>query len=114
MSPRTTYILIATVLQIVMVVAGHYSPAVIALSAILGVGIPFVVGAVFGASAAASYRDASVGGFLIGIVGAAIGILVAILLGDQPWSLLAFGPISSAVTGLLGALILFAVAGNKG
>ena len=109
----STYIVVGIVLQVAMVVSGHYSEAVINLSAVLGVGIPLLVGAVFGATRAASFKDASLGGFAIGIVGAFIGILLAILMGDQEWMLLTFGPISSAVTGMIGALGLYAVAGKR-
>jgi hypothetical protein len=41
------------------------------------------------------------------------GVLLAILLGDQAWSLMTFAPISSAVAGLIGALIGAAVSGRR-
>ena len=112
--PRLTpYLVISTVLQILMVTAGHFSPTVLGFSGILGVGIPLLIGSVYGARAAESFKSAAVGGFVLGIIGAAIGILLAILLGDQTWILLTFGPISSGVTGLLGALGGFAAAGQR-
>ena len=109
----STYIIVGIVLQVVMVVSGHYSEAVINLSAVLGVGIPLIVGAVFGATRALSTKDAALGGFAIGIVGAFIGILLAIMMGDQEWILLSFGPISSAVTGVIGSLGLFFSLGKR-
>ena len=109
----STYIVVGIVSQVAMVVSGHYSEAVINLSAVLGVGIPLIVGAVFGFARAATVKDAAVGGFAIGIVGAFIGILLAILMGDQEWMLLTFGPVSSAVTGMIGALGLYALAGKR-
>lgn len=113
MRSKNTYVVVAALLQIAMVVGGHFSTAVIDLSAVLGMGIPLVVGLVFGARAATSTKDALGGGFWIGIVGAAIGILIAILLGDQPWMLLAFGPVSSGITGLLGGVIGYKLGGGK-
>ena len=77
------YVALNTVFQTVMVVVGHYSAAVYAVSGVLGVGIPAVI---------------------------AIG--VAILLGDQPWVLLTFGPLSSGVTGVLGGWVGVAVGGG--
>ena len=43
------FLLLNTVLQTGMVVAGHYSSPVYDLSAVLGVGIPFVIGIGYGA-----------------------------------------------------------------
>ena len=94
------FIVTTTVLQIAMVLGGHFSSSVLGLSAILGVGIPGVMGAVYGATRASSARAACGGGVLIGFVGAFIGILLAILMGDQPWLLLTFGPLSSAVAAI--------------
>lgn len=99
-------------LQLAMVTAGHFSSQVLGLSGILGTGIPFVLGIWYGTSVRQSYGAASKGGFVIGIVGAAIGVLAAILMGDQTWILMTFAPLSSGVTGVLGALIGTATAGR--
>lgn len=111
--PRSLFLVITTVLQIIMVTAGHFSPIVLGLSALLGVGIPLLVGAVYGAAAALSFKSAATGGFVLGIAPAAIGVLLAIALGDQTWILLTFAPLSSGIAGMLGALALFAVAGRR-
>jgi hypothetical protein len=108
-----TFVGISVVLQVAMVVTGHFVEAVINLSALLGMGIPLVVGGVFGASKASDYRNALSGGFTIGIAGAFVGILLAVLMGDQEWLLLTFGPISSAVTGLIGAVTVFFAMGRS-
>lgn len=108
-----TYVIIALVLQILMVLGGHFNETILSLSAPLGVGIPLVIGAWFGASSAPDYKAAAVGGLIIGLVGATVGILIAILLGDAQWILLAFGPLSSAVTGVLGGSLGFAVGRSK-
>jgi hypothetical protein len=47
------------------------------------------------------------------VVGAVVGVLLAILLGDQGWILLTFAPLSSALTGLLGAIIGLVAAGRS-
>ena len=41
-----------------------------------------------------------------------VGVVVAILMGDQPWTLLTFAPVSSGITGLLGAVIGTAILGR--
>jgi len=107
------FVVIALVLQVLMVVAGHYSTAVLNLSAILGVGIPLVVGLWYGLSEKPGTGDGAKGGFVIGLVGAVVGVLVAILMGDQPWSLMTFAPLSSGVTGLLGGVVGALVGGSR-
>lgn len=107
------FVWIALILQVLMVIAGHYSPAVLNLSAILGTGIPFAVALWYGVAEKPAYGEASKGGFVIGLVGAVVGVLVAILMGDQPWSLFAFAPLSSGVTGLLGGVIGALIGGRN-
>lgn len=99
------YVVAGVVLQVAMVVTGHFLEAVLMMSGILGVGIPFALGLAYGASRAPDAKEASRDGFLIGLVGAFVGVIVAILLGDQTWALLSFAPVSSGLTGLLGAVI---------
>jgi hypothetical protein len=99
-------------LQLAMVVGGHFSEAILNLSGILGTGIPFVLGIWYGATVPRSYKETAGGGFVIGIVGAVIGVLAAILMGDQPWLLLTFAPLSSGITGVLGGLIGTAATGR--
>jgi len=100
------------VLQLAMVTAGHFVEAVLALSGPLGVGIPLVLGVWYGATVPRGYGETSKGGFIIGLVGAFIGVVGAILMGDATWMLLTFAPLSSAVTGLLGAAIGTAASGR--
>ncbi len=99
------FLALNTVLQTAMVVTGHYSSAVYDLSAVLGMGIPFFVAIAYGAMGSRSYKEAAKGAFTFSFVGAAIGVVVAILMGDQPWLLLTFAPLSSGVTGVLGACV---------
>ena len=103
------YIVIAAVLQVIMVVTGHFNEFVLLnLSAALGVGIPLVVSFFYGRTVTAA-SQASLGGAAIGFIGAALGIGLAIILGDQTATLLLFGPASSAVTGVLGSLVGYAL-----
>lgn len=106
------FVWMGIVLQLVMVICGHFVEAVLALSGPLGVGIPLVLGVWYGATVPRGYGETSRGGFIIGIVGAFIGVVVAILLGDATWMLLTFAPLSSAITGLLGGAIGTAVSGR--
>jgi hypothetical protein len=98
--------LVGTLLQVVMVVAGHSSPAIKGLFAVGGMGLSLVAGVVYARLARpATKGSAAFGGAAAGAVCAFLGILVSYLLGDVPASLLALGTISSAVTGAIGGLI---------
>lgn len=97
---------VGTVLQVGMVVAGHYSPAVTRLFAVGGMGFSLVAGLVYGLTVRRGSTGAlAVGGLVAGAVCAFLGILVSRLLGDVPTSLLALGTLSSAVTGAIGGAI---------
>lgn len=109
------FVWMGIVLQLAMVGAGHFSTAVLNLSGVLGTGIPFVLGLWYGATVPRGYGQSVKGGFVLGIVGAFLGVVAAILMGDQTWMLLTFAPLSSGVTGLMGAAIgtLFGGKGKK-
>ena len=97
---------IGTALQLLMVVAGHYAPAVKELFAAGGMGISALAGVL----AALSSRPASLGsaagkGAVAGGVCAFIGILVSYLLHDVPAAVLGFGTVGSALTGAIGGLV---------
>lgn len=109
-----TYVVVAAILQVVMVVTGHFNDFVLVnLSAVLGVGIPLVVAFFYGKEAGGA-KAAAKGGLSIGFVGALLGIGLAILMGDQSPALLAFGPLSSAITGAMGGALGATVLGSKG
>ena len=99
------FVAIGIVLQLAMVTAGHFSTAVLDLSAVLGTAIPFVLGLWYGAAVPKTYLESVKGGFVIGIIGAVIGVVAAILVGDQTWMLLTYAPVASAITGIMGAAI---------
>jgi hypothetical protein len=98
--------LIGTALQLLIVVSGHFSPAVAALFASMGMGISGVAGVLAGRTEPpASWRSAAGRGAIAGGVSAFIGILVSYLLGDVPAPVLGFGTGASTVAGALGGLI---------
>lgn len=99
------FVWMGVALQLAMVAAGHFSNAILNLSGILGTAIPFALGIPYGARASRSWRDASWGGFVVGVVGAVVGVVAAILMRDQTWMLLTFAPLSSGLTGILGAAV---------
>jgi len=108
MSSRALVIasLVGTLLQVVMVVAGHSSPAIKGWFAVGGMGLSLVAGVLYARLARPVTRgNAALGGAAAGAICAFLGILVSYLLGDVPGSLLALGTISSAVTGAIGGFI---------
>jgi hypothetical protein len=107
------FVWMGVVLQLVMVTAGHFSTAVLNLSGILGTAIPFALAIWYGIGVPKGYGEGAKGGFVIGIVGAAVGVVAAILMGDQTWILLTFAPLSSGVTGTLGAALGVLAGGHR-
>jgi hypothetical protein len=98
--------LLGTLLQVAMVVAGHYNTAVANLFAVMGMTISLVVGLIYALRARRPTKGSSaLGGAIAGGVCALIGILVSYLLGDVPAAVLGFGTLSSALTGALGGLV---------
>ena len=98
--------LLGTGLQLLMVVVGHYSPAVKEMFAAGGMGISGLVGALAAlASRPASLGSAAGKGAVAGGVCAFVGILVSHLLGDVPAAVLGFGTAGSAFAGAVGGII---------
>lgn len=95
---------VGTVLQTTMVVVGHWTTAVANLFGPLGVAISLVVGLLWAREGAEGYGNAALGGAIVGGACALVGIAISYLLGDVTATILAFGTVSSAVTGLLGGL----------
>ena len=95
-----------TVLQLAMVLAGHYAPAVKPLFGPGGMLISLAAGMLF-------VRLASPGGWSLALGGGAgaggvcalIGIAISAALGDVPATLLVLGTLGSAVAGLAGAAL---------
>lgn len=93
---------VGLVLQVLMVLTGHYLPAVKALFAGGGMGLSLVAGVLFAERARASWAADLGGGAVAGGICALIGIAVSVALGDVPPGLLVIGTAFSVVTGLVG------------
>ena len=105
--------LVGTVLQLAMVLSGHYNASIANLFAVLGMTISLVAGLLFALWAKLPTVGASaVGGLLAGGICALLGILVSYALGDVPAMIIAFGTVSSAVTGAVGGAVGRALAGR--
>ena len=113
MPRQRRYVLIALVLQLAMVLVGQVSGTVLNLSGVFGMGIPLVVGWLYAVRQGLSMKEASVGGALIGAVGAAIGLVLAIALNGGSWSLLPLGTVASTFTGWLGAVLGWTVKARR-
>ncbi|MEC4590799.1 MULTISPECIES: hypothetical protein [Nitrospirillum] len=96
--------LFGLVLQLVMVVAGHFSPAVAQFFAVGGMLISLLAGLVHGRTRL-TWGPAAAGGAVAGGACALLGIFVSWILGDVPAMILALGTAMSALTGAIGGLI---------
>ncbi|PZN96670.1 MAG: hypothetical protein DCF31_02435 [Alphaproteobacteria bacterium] len=98
---------IGTILQVAMVVAGHFLPALRDPGfAIGGMALSALAGWLYARTAPRSaWGPALGGGAIAGGVCALIGIGVSVLLGDVPASLLALGTTASAAMGVGGAVL---------
>jgi hypothetical protein len=97
---------IGTVLQVVMVVAGHSNKSIAGLFAVGGMGFSLIAGLIYAVMAkGGSTSSLALGGLLAGAICAFIGIFVSHMLGDVPASLLILGTVSSAVPGAIGGWI---------
>jgi hypothetical protein len=97
---------VGTLLQLAMVVTGHFVPAIAQLFGPLGMGISLVAGWLYVRLAGSQPRGKAVWrAMLVGGICAFLGIVVSFLLGDVTAVILAFGTLSSAVTGALGGFL---------
>jgi len=104
---------IGTVLQLAMVIAGHYDTFVADKVFMFGgMGISAFAGLLCGRGAG-GYGGAALVGAISGGVCALIGIAVSVILGDTLAMILAFGTLSSAVTGTIGGLVGRALMGTS-
>ena len=94
---------VGTVLQVIMVVAGHSNRSIMNLFAVGGMGFSLIAGVLYTLSARGGPASSLlIGGLLAGAICALIGILVSYMLKDVPVTLLILGTVSSAVTGAIG------------
>ena len=105
-------LLLGTLLQIAMVVIGHYTVAVASLFAPLGMAISLIAGFLYARWARGARRDSVIGGAIVGGVCALIGIVVSYVLGDVAAWIIFLGTLSSAFTGAIGGLIGEVVGGR--
>jgi len=94
-----------TVLQLTMIVIGHFSPWVANLFMFGGLGISAIAGALYASRAAGGFGGSAAGGAIAGGVCALIGIAASFALGDVPAAVLAFGTLGSTVAGAMGGII---------
>jgi hypothetical protein len=94
------------VVQIAMVVAGHFAPYIKDnLFAVGGMAISLIAGFAYARLAASGWGSSVGGGLLVGGVCALVGIALSVALGDVPAMILVMGTLGSAVTGAIGGAI---------
>lgn len=96
---------IGTALQVAMVFAGHFIPAVANLFAIVGILISLVAGLLYARAARGGWSDSLLGGAVAGGLCALIGIAMSWAMGDVETMILMLGTLSSAVGGLIGGAV---------
>jgi hypothetical protein len=98
--------IVGTLLQLAMVIAGHYSRPIQDGFAVGGTGIAAITGFLFSRWAARATRLGSAsGGAVAGGVAGLLGTIVSALLGDVMGQTIGIGTISSVVAGLLGGAV---------
>lgn len=107
------YYIISTVLQLAMVISGHFVTAIAAQFATIGTAIPLVVGGWYGAAGAPSLRAATGNGFLIGAIPALIGVVPSYLMGDVAADTIWFATVVSGATAIMGAALGYAIKGRS-
>jgi hypothetical protein len=100
-----TNTVIGAALQVAMIVAGQYLPAVQAYYPIAGTLISLVAGLLYARAARGGWGDSLVGGAITGAVCALIGIAMSWALGQVPPITFLIGTSASAVGGLIGGAV---------
>lgn len=99
-------IIIGTVLQLAMIVAGHFIPFVKDNVFMLGgLTISLIAGLLYARAAGTSWPDSLLGGVVAGAVCAFIGLVASMLWGDVPRDIILLATLSSGVTGAIGGAI---------
>ena len=97
---------IGTLLQVLMVVAGHFMPQVAQLFPVVGTGLGGVTGLLFGLFNKNASGDALAGGAAAsGGIGGLLGAVVSMALGDATGSTIAIATGSTAVAGAIGGFL---------
>ncbi len=114
-NPLVRAAVLGTVLQVLMVVAGHFSPAIAGLFPIVGTGLGGIAGVLAGRLGPRRGVGTAVGeGLIAGGSGALIGTVISHLLGDVPTSIIAIGTAASGGAGAIGGVVgrLLAIRGT--
>jgi hypothetical protein len=97
---------IGTVLQLIMVVSGHWAEFIrMHVFAIGGMAISAIAAIIYARSARVARGISAMNGAIAGGVCALIGIVVSYALGDCPASIILFGTLGSAVAGAIGGAL---------
>lgn len=97
---------IGLVLQLAMVLSGHYVEVIKTnVFAAGGMGISLVAGLIYGVLARAAWPPSLLGGLTAGGVCALLGIAVSLALSDVIPMILVVGTLSSAAAGLVGGAV---------
>jgi hypothetical protein len=97
---------IGTVLQVLMVVCGHYVPQIAALFPVMGTLIGGITGWLATSTTPRLTAGAAAGsGLVSGVVAGTLGTLVSVFLGDVPMSTVGIAAASTAVLGAVGGLL---------
>jgi hypothetical protein len=97
---------LGTLLQLIMVVAGHFAPAIAGFYAAGGMAISGVTGLLYSIwGGKDSLGGAALGGAAAGGLCAFLGILASHFMGDVPTAVLSVGTAGSAVTGAIGGMV---------
>jgi peptidoglycan biosynthesis protein MviN/MurJ (putative lipid II flippase) len=103
------FLILATLIQVGLVVFGYYSATGLAFAGLMGTGISAVIGFLYARSQTPTLWGGFVGGGLIGLLSATVAVTVALALTQPLWALLGPGPISvplvSAVAAGLGGIL---------
>jgi hypothetical protein len=97
---------LGTFLQLIMIVLGHFAPAIAGLYAEGGMAISGVTGLLYSIwGGKESLGGAALGGAAAGGISAFLGIMASHLMGDVPVALLSVGTAASTVTGAIGGMV---------
>ena len=97
---------LGTLLQLIMIVLGHFAPTLTGLYAEGGLAISGVTGLLYSIwGGKDSLGGAALGGAAAGGLSAFVGILASHFMGDVPVTLLSVGTAGSAVTGAIGGMV---------
>jgi hypothetical protein len=107
-------IVLGTLLQLAMVISGHWIPAIAALFAVMGMAISLLAGWLAARWGSSRGGRAAVDGAIAGGACALIGIVVSYVLGDVTVAVIALGTLSSAVTGAIGGWLAGMVGARPG